>query len=227
VAPEFPNTKFVVVSDLSTTKGLKNVSGWAVNWNQLGYLAGTAGCLGAKANGASTVGHVNSQPIPAFARFAAGDQDGAAAAGCKFLTRWTNSFSDTAKAKQAALSMIAQGAGTITTTADTADEGSRAGAAQAKKLFIANYAPAIKEAPSITLTSMVINFDQVYDQVGKVATTSGLGAHIYPVTVENGGLTYETPFKNAPTSVEKQSQATYDKIKSGAVKVDATKTLKP
>lgn len=226
VAPDFPDTAFVVFSDLSTTNGLPNIAGWAVNWNEYGYLAGAAACFAGKERGNGSVGHVNSQPIPAFTRYAAGVKQGAEDNGCTFQTRWTNDFADVAKAKQAALSMIADGAEVITTSADTADEGSRDGAVEKDKLFIANYAPATKLAPDNTMTSIVINMDQAYDEMGKLHSEGKLEPKVYPMTVETGSLSYE-PFSNVPDSVVEQSQEVLEKIKSGEIQVDSEAELKP
>jgi basic membrane protein A len=226
VAPDFPKTWFIVFSDLSTTKGLPNVAGWAVNWNEYGYMAGAAGCFAAKARGGKGIGHVNSQPIPAFSRYAAGVKAGAEAYGCTFQTRWINSFSDVAKAKQAALSMIANGADVITTSADTADEGSRDAAVEKNKLFIANYAPATNLAPKNTMTSIVINMDKSYDEMGKLFSEKKLEAKVYPVDVEGGGLSYE-PFSNVDAKVKSQAEDILAKIKSGAITIDTKAALKP
>jgi basic membrane protein A and related proteins len=222
VAPRFPKTTFIVVSDLSTTKGLKNVAGWAANWNQVGYLAGTAGCLAAKAGGADAIGHVNSVPIPAFARFAGGDRDAAAANGCKFSTVWTNSFTVPAPAKQAALTMIGRGAGAITSTADTADQGSEAGAASKGKAFVGDFAPT-----SGALTSVLLNFNAAYDQIGKLWTSHQLQPQIYPMTVQNGMVSYSTPFTGPGASVQAAAVAVQAKLKSGQITVDPAHQVKP
>jgi basic membrane protein A and related proteins len=222
VAPKFPKTKFIVMSDLSTTKGLKNVSGWAINWNELGYLAGTAACLAAKKDGKAAVGHVNSEPIPAFTRFAGGDQDGAKASGCSLSVTWINSFEDAAKAKQAALTMLSKGAGAITTSADTADQGSQAAAKSKKAAFIADYVP-----NSGALTSVLVDFDGAYAQVGKLLAGKQLQPKIYPISVENGLMSYSKPFAGSASGVASQAMAIERKMKSGALKVDAAHQIKP
>lgn len=222
VAERFPETMFIVFSDLASTNGLKNVAGWAANWNEMGYLAGTAGCLAAKSNGKSGVGHVNGEPIPAFSRFSGGVEDGATASGCKFQQTWINSFTDTSAAKQAAETMIGQGAGAITSSADTADQGSQAGAAANDTPFIADYAPT-----QGALTSVLINFDAAYAQIGQLWTSNQLKPKVYPMTVENGLLSYSTPFSGPAASVEAEALAIEQKIKSGQIKVDSTKALTP
>lgn len=227
VAPEFPDVWFVVFSDLSSTGGNKNVAGWAVNWNEYGYLAGAAACFGAKAENSPSIGHVNSVPIPAFTRYAAGAKASAEEQGCKWATRWINSFDDVAKAKQAALSMINDGAAALTSSADTADEGSRDGAVEGKSLYIGNYVAETDLAPDNTITSVMINFDQAYDEIGKLFSDGALEAKVYDVNIEGGGLTYEEPFSNVDEDVEKQSLDVLDQIKNGEIKVDATAEVKP
>jgi basic membrane protein A and related proteins len=227
VAPEFPDVWFVVFSDLSSTGGNKNVAGWAVNWNEYGYLAGTAGCYAGKAKNAPSLGHVNSQPIPAFTRYAAGEKEAAEAQGCKWDTRWINSFDDVAKAKQAALSMINDGASVVTSSADTADEGSREGAVEGNSLYIGNYVAETDLAPDNTITSVMINFDQAYDEIGKLFSDGSLQAKVYDVNIEGGGLTYEEPFSNVKEDIQTKSVDVLNQIKDGKIKVDATAEVKP
>jgi basic membrane protein A and related proteins len=227
VAPEFPDVWFVVFSDLSSTGGNDNVAGWAVNWNEYGYLAAAAGCLGAKDQDGDTIGHVNSQPIPAFTRYAAGEKQAAEEQGCQWVTRWTNSFEDVAKAKQAALSMINDGAQVITSSADTADEGSREGAVEGDALYVGNYVPETELAPDNTITSVMINFDQSYDEMGKLFADDALKAKVYDVDVKGGGLTYEEPFSNVPDQVQTQSLEVLEQIKNGEIKVDSNAEVKP
>jgi basic membrane protein A len=227
VAPEFPDVWFVVFSDLSSTGGNDNVAGWAVNWNEYGYLAGAAGCFAAKEKNAPAIGHVNSQPIPAFTRYAAGERDAAEEQGCKWDTRWTNSFEDVAKAKQAALSMINDGASVVTSSADTADEGSRDAAVESDSLYIGNYVAETELAPKNTITSVMINFDQGYDEIGKLFSEDSLEAKVYDVDIEGGGLTYEEPFSNVAEDIQTKALDVLSQIKDGSIKVDATAEVKP
>jgi basic membrane protein A len=227
VAPEFPDVWFVVFSDLSSTGGNENVAGWAVNWNEFGYLAGAAACFGAQEAGSDAIGHVNSQPIPAFTRYAAGAKQSADEQDCQWSTRWINSFEDVAKAKQAALSMINDGAGAITSSADTADEGSREGAIEGDVLYIGNYVPETELAPDNTITSVMINFDQAYDEMGRLFAEEALKAKVYDVNIEGGGLSYEEPFSNVGDQVVTKSEDVLDQIKSGEIQVDSEAEVKP
>jgi basic membrane protein A len=227
VAPEFPDVWFVIFSDLSTETPPPNVAGWAINWNELGYMAGTAKCFAAKEKGSDTIGHVNSQPIPAFTRYAGGDKQAAADLGCKWLTVWTNSFEDVAKAKQAALSMINDGAGALSSSADTGDEGSREGAVEGKALFVGNYVPETELAPKNTITSVMVDFDKAYDQMGQLFSDGSIEAKRYDVDVKGGFLSYEEPFSNVGDKVMEQAKEVLAKIESGEIAVDAKAEVKP
>lgn len=227
VAPEFPDTQFVVVSDLASTEGNENLSGWAINWNEYGYLQAAAACPAAQSVGGDTIGHVNSEPIPAFTRWAAGERDGADELGCNWETAWINSFSDVAKAKQAALAMIDDGAEVITSSADTADQGSREAAVEEDTFFVGNYAESDNELdPEHTITSVVVNFEQAYDEIGALASNGELGGQIEPIDVQNGGLFY-APFQNVDAEVEDQANETFEQIMNGEIEVDPTAEVTP
>jgi basic membrane protein A and related proteins len=220
VAPEFPDTMFVVFADLASTEGNENVAAWVIDSNQTGYLAGTTACLAAKERGANTVGYVNSVPIPAFMKYAGSVRDASRELGCDFAIRWTNSFSDVAKAKQAALSMINDGAEALISSADTADAGSREGVVEADKLYVALFVDSeVDLAPEHTITAVHFDFDGAYDQIGKLFASGDIQAKLYPVSVTNGMVDYVTPFRNVGKKVEERSLAVQEEIESGAFDV--------
>jgi basic membrane protein A and related proteins len=224
VAPEFPDTMFVVFADLASTEGNENVAGWVIDSNQTGYLAGTTACLAAQERGANKVGYVNSVPIPAFTKYAASVRDAAKELGCDFTIRWTNSFSDVAKAKQAALSMIDDGAEVLISSADTADAGSREGVVEADKLYVALFVDTeVDLAPDNTITAVHFDFDGAYDQIGKLFAAGDMEAKTYPVTVTNGMVDYVTPFRNVGKEVEEKSVAVQEQIESGELEVPQSK----
>lgn len=228
VAPEFPDTEFVVFSDLADTKGVENVSAWAINWSEMGYLGGAAACIAAKDRGADTIGQVNSQPIPAFARHGGGVEQAADDLGCKYVDRWTNSFTDTAKAKQAALSMISGGAEVLLSSTDAGDQGTREAAIEKDKLFVTNYAEADMElAPEVTITALTVNFDVAYDEIGKLFTGGGIESKKYPVSVESGGLGIVTPLQHVPDTVTQEVQKVVDQLESGEITVDTEQETSP
>jgi basic membrane protein A len=224
VAPEFPDTFFVVFADLGSTEGNENVAGWVIDSNQTGYLAGTTACLAAQERGANGVGYVNSVPIPAFTKYAGSVRDATRELGCKFGIRWTNSFSDVAKTKQAGLSLIDDGAEVLISSADTADAGSREAVVEADKLYVALFVDSeVDLAPEHTITAVHFDFDGAYDQIGKLFASGDIEAKKYPLTVPNGMINYVTPFANVGGDVEKRSLEVYEQIKNGELEVPQSK----
>jgi basic membrane protein A len=221
VAPKYPKTWFFLIGtdpSVLTKKLPPNVAAWAINTYETGYLAGTAACLAAKAKAGDKIGWVNSVPIPAFMQYAGSAQAAAQKLGCGFMIRWTNSFEDVSKAKQAALSMINAGADTILSSADTSDAGSRAATVQAGKQFVALFtASEVKLAPKNTVTAVAFGFPAAYDEMGKLFTSGQIQPKGYVLSVENGRLNYALPFKNTTPSVQKQSLAVFNKLKNGTL----------
>jgi basic membrane protein A len=228
VAPEFPDTQFVVFSDLASTKGMANVAAWAINWNEMGYLGGAAACFAAQNAGSATIGQVNSQPIPAFARFGGGAEQAAEDFGCRYVDRWTNSFTDTAKAKQAALVMINRGAEALLSTTDAGDQGTREAVIDEDKLFVTNYSEKdIELAPEHTITALNVNFGVAYDEIGELFAQDKIESKRYPVDVAGGGLGVSTPFQHVDADVEQKVTKLLEDIKAGEVTVDPKRTTSP
>jgi basic membrane protein A len=228
VAPEFPDTQFVVFSDLADTKGMANVAAWAINWSEMGYLGGAAACFAAQNAGSDTIGQVNSQPIPAFARFGGGAEQAAEDLRCKYVDRWTNSFTDTAKAKQAALVMIKGGAEALLSTTDAGDQGTREAVIEEDKLFVTNYSEKDLElAPDHTITSLNVNFGVAYNEIGELFAQDKIESKRYPVDVEGGGLGVSTPFNHVEPDVEEKVTKLLEDIKAGEVTVDPKRTTSP
>ena len=112
VAKQFPKTHFAIVDVSNADEGhLKNVEGLLFKEQQVGYLAGYAAGLAAKARGATVVSSVGGQKQPPVDRFIAGYQAGAKAAmpGIKTLNNYSQDFANQAKCKEIALNQIAAG----------------------------------------------------------------------------------------------------------------------
>jgi basic membrane protein A len=112
VAKQFPKTHFAIV-DVSNADegGLKNVQGLLFKEQQVGYLAGYASGLAAKARGADMVSTVGGQKQPPVDRYIAGFDAGAEAAvpGIKTPNAYSQDFENEAKCKEIALNQIAAG----------------------------------------------------------------------------------------------------------------------
>jgi basic membrane protein A len=112
VAKQFPKTHFAIVDVSNADEGhAKNVEGLLFKEQQVGYLAGYASGLAAKARGGTAVSTVGGQKQPPVDRYIAGFQAGAKAAfpGVQTLNAYSQDFSIQAKCKEIALNQIAAG----------------------------------------------------------------------------------------------------------------------
>jgi basic membrane protein A len=116
VAKSFPKTHFAIVDVSNADEGnAPNVEGLLFKEQQVGYLAGYAAGLAAKADGKNTVSSVGGQKQPPVDRYIAGYQAGAKAAfpGVKTLNDYSQDFAIEAKCKEIALNQIAAGSDVV------------------------------------------------------------------------------------------------------------------
>jgi len=116
VAKSFPKTRFAIVDVSNADEGnAPNVEGLLFKEQEVGYLAGYAAGLAAKADGKDTVSSVGGQKQPPVDRYIAGYQAGAKAAfpGVKTLNGYSQDFAIEAKCKEIALNQIAAGSDVV------------------------------------------------------------------------------------------------------------------
>jgi basic membrane protein A len=109
VAPRFPKVKFAVIGGNADPKKPANVSGYDVRQAEIGFVAGAAAAMLSK-NGA--VSYVGGLEIPAIKNTGKEFGNGARYINpnIKYFESYTGDFDDVAKAKEATLAAIAQGA---------------------------------------------------------------------------------------------------------------------
>lgn len=221
-AQKYPDKWFMVYADLGSTKGLKNVVGIKINWSEMGYLAAAIACQNSKSG---KVGLLVAQPIPAYTHAVGGAQQGAEA-GCgnknKMLTTWTGTFDDNAKTKQATQALISQGADVIFDFQDASTVGVQAAVKENPKVkYIGTTFDAAAGVPKQIITSVVNDFDVGYGGVAQLLKDKQLKPQIYTYGVAQGGLKL-SPFTNVTPEQQAEAEKTYNDIKSGTTKVDAT-----
>jgi basic membrane lipoprotein Med (substrate-binding protein (PBP1-ABC) superfamily) len=224
-AQKYPDNWFWVYSALASTKGLKNVVGIDLHWNEMGYLAAAIAC---KASTSKKIALIIAQPIPAYTHAAGGVADGAKA-GCgsekNLISTWTGTFDDNAKTKQATDAAISQGADVIIDFQDAATPGVQAAIKENPKAkyvgTMFDYGPDI---PKQIVTSVAINYEEGYGAAVDKFKNKQLKPTIYPSGVQSGGIVL-AKFTNSPASVQQYGQTLYNDIKSGKVKVDLNRQI--
>lgn len=220
IAPKFPNTWFVMTSDIPGTKGNKNLAGFVQDWQQFGFLGGVvAGYL----SKTGVMGYVVGQPLTAAKRMMGGALQGVRYVNPKarVIFKYTNSWVDTSLAKQAALAEVASGADVVTAV----DGGGNPGviqAAQEKKLKYLGYlADEYKSAPCCIPTSMTIDAKHIYQQIGQLYSTKQLKPKLYVGGVGDGSIKL-APLRGVPKAIAAKILAVQAKVKSGQIKVKET-----
>ncbi len=109
VAPRFPKVKFAIIGGNADPKKPDNVSGYDVRQAEIGFVAGAAAAMLSK-NGA--VSYVGGLEIPAIKNTGKEFGNGARYVNpkIKYIENYTGDFDDVAKAKEATLAAISQGA---------------------------------------------------------------------------------------------------------------------
>jgi basic membrane protein A len=217
VAPKYPDTWFVIYPDASTTGGNKNVASWVPDPYEMQYLPGVVAGLMTKTN---KLGIVGSIPLPAIRGEAAGFEDGAKSVNSKVKVSaiWINSFTDVAKAKEAALSLYDGGADIVVHLADTAGLGVFQAAREQKKWAIGAFADEGKRNRDVVLTSGTFNFWKHYGEMGQLLASGKLQAKLYKSTVCDDGLIMGT-VNHVPANVLARVQAVKSSICSGKLKL--------
>lgn len=229
-AAEYPDTQFVLFSDISTTDVPDNVAAWKVNWNELGYVMGTAMCTISETG---IVGHVSSAPIPAFTRMAGGiqqatEEQGACAEQSDALkVTFTGSFTDASLARSAATAMVGRGA-TVLSDENANAEAVVSTAVEKNVPYVGSIVDISSSAPDLVATSVTIDFAAAYGELGSLLDGEGLEpGGIYDVNFSTGGLTFTTPVVNVPNAedVESAMADVVSGIVDGSVDVDETREV--
>jgi basic membrane protein A len=223
VAAENPDTKFLMMTDMSTTNDLPNVAAYAIDWHEFGFLGGAAAAAVSKSG---KIGLIGGQPItPCLKAF------GSAEAGAKEINpsatthlQYINDWVDAAKAGQTAAAVLNSGADVTFSIAGGTVPGIMKTVSKAGDFAIGSYTDESEYAPKNVPTSVVIDWNAgALQSLVDSLTGDSFKAGITKLTVENGGLNV-LPFKNVAGAEEKTSQmdSLLADIKSGKVKVPET-----
>ena len=220
VAPQFPNTQFVLYSYADSSHGIKNYTAWSVDWDQYGYGLGV---LAAAASKTHHIAIVAAEPIPSAKRSIEFMTKGAKSIDPTITidTVFTGSFTDVAKAKEITTGLIAKGADFVIPSADTADAGVQQAADEEGVMTMGEYIDEGAKYPNAIVTSTVLNYMKAYNEIGKMFTEHTLGDKVVPLDLAAEAWTLARPFKHADPSVETKTMAVIGDI--AAKKIDVEK----
>lgn len=220
VAAEFPQTKFVQVSGfLSNGKNFGNLFG---EMESMKYLAGMIAGARAKADHKKLIGYIAPFPIPEVIRMGNALTLGVrkTCPDCLVSIRWIHTWFDPAREKEAAESLLAEGADVVVTGADST--GPLVAAADRGRWSIGyDSANACQASPKRCLTTPYWNWGPVYvDIVKKIRAGTWTGGNDYRgvesgVVGLSGFMPGEKPAAGVPAEVLPQVQKILQKMRAG------------
>lgn len=226
IGPDYPKTDFFASTFKPGEKAPANVEFIDMAYLQAAYAAGAlAAMISEKGKAVGTVGGGDNPTQQAMTKafMAAAEKT---RPGVKGLGIVTGDYDNAAKGREAATTMIGNGADVIWHTADVTGLGAIQGAAAAKVKAIGDFSDQTMIAPDYIATSLKQNLDWMVGEVAKsVATGSFKGGQEWKLTpVEGwtavcGSQAYNTKLVTAAQWTEFQD--VWSKLNSGAIDVKA------
>ena len=217
VARRFPDTRFIVVNGV---KAGGNVSTMTFDFKAMGYVMGF---VAGKVSQSGKTGYIGAQKLKFYVELGEGFAAGAKAArpDGQSLSAWTNDWDDVAKGKEAALSLIGEGADVIFASMDNAVIGSYGGIKEKGKRAIGIYYDALSDWPDIMVQSAVFDMRHALVRILTDAKAGKLEGKGYIYGLETPDATRIGSFgPGVPEAVKTEMLAVIDGIKAGRVKVN-------
>ena len=212
VAKRYPDTMFMV---LNGTTPDKNVAVARFHYEGLAY---TLGYIGGKMTKSNTGAFIGAQQIAFSMQMLLGFENGFKAANSngKVLVAWTNDWDDIAKGKEAALTVISQGADMVFPTMDNAIVGSFQAVKEQGKSAFGIYYDTYPDWPDTVLQSAIMKWDAaLVDMIG-IAKDGKLEGKEYLIGFDSPDAAGIGTFSPAvPAEVQKEVAQIIEDIKSG------------
>lgn len=217
----YPDQNFVLVDEEIDASNVKNILFKA---EESAYLAGL---IAGKTTKTNNVGFIGGMELPVIDTFKYGYMAGVKAANpdAKVQSQYANSFTDQAKGKAIANQMYSNGADIVFTCGGDVGTGAIEAAKENGKKAIGVDQDQNSLAPENVITSAMKNIDvSVEEMLSKVVDGSYKGGEIIVNTLAMNGVGIpQSSEKNVPPDVLTYVKEEAEKVKSGEVKVPATK----
>lgn len=218
----YPEQNFVLVD--KELKDASNVKSILFKAEESAYLAGL---IAGKTTKTNNVGFIGGMELPVIDTFKYGFMAGVKAANpdAKVQSQYANSFTDQAKGKAIANQMYSNGADIVFTCGGDVGTGAIEAAKENGKKAIGVDQDQNSLAPENVITSAMKNIDvSVEEMLSKVVDGSYKGGEIIVNTLAMNGVGIpQSSEKNVPPDVLTYVKEEAEKVKSGEVKVPATK----
>lgn len=217
VGEQYPDTKFIVTESEAAAE---NVASYVMKCEETAYLEGM---LAASLTKTGKVGAIGPIQGASLVKIVNGFEDGAKSVNpdIEVQTAWTNSFTDTAFAKEAATAMIESGVDIIKHCANESGTGAINAAKDAGIYAIGDSYDQYELAPETILTSALYNVPELVEAAVKDVIDGKFKGEVKYLGMAEGivGLApYHDMEKVIPEEVKALINAKAEEMKSGAFK---------
>jgi basic membrane protein A len=186
-AAKYPDTNWVMMSALSTTNGLSNITAYSVNWCDKGFAIGA---MMGVATESGKIGHVGAIDILPQEQYLAAMEFGAQQINpdITFTNRNTGDFIDIAKAQEVASALIADGNDVLATFHGGASREIAARVQNEGAKFVGFLADHEEFAPDAVVSSVGMNYAGGYREVMENTASGTFQAAIHTKSFDEGFL---------------------------------------
>jgi basic membrane lipoprotein Med (substrate-binding protein (PBP1-ABC) superfamily) len=227
IAPDFPDVAFAWGTETDTF-GLPNVSAYSASSDQGGYVMGQMAAMLAGDGSIGVIGPIEVGDAKLYVDgFVAGAQG--SNAELEVGVNYTDSFSDTALAAEAATSFIDGGATVLTGTAQMT-VGAIGVASERGVLWFGTQSNQTQLAPEVVVANQVYHWEVVLTDLVDSISGGTLGGESYDINLANEGLViefnpdYEVPAEVMAAAEETIAALALGELETGVSGAPATTT---
>jgi basic membrane protein A len=216
IAPDFPKVAFAW-GTAADTFGLSNVTGYSAASDEGGYVMGVMGAMLAKGASMGVIGPIEVGDAKLYNDgFVAGAK--AQDASVKVGVNYTESFSDTALAAEAATSFVSGGAKALTGSSQMT-VGAVGVAKNSGVAWFGTNSNQTQLAPDVVVASQVYKWDVVLKKLFDKVSSGSYGGESYTINLANGGevIEFNDAFK-LPADVKAAGDKAIAGITDGSIK---------
>ncbi|MCS7247161.1 MAG: BMP family protein [Anaerolineales bacterium] len=216
VAPEFPQSKFVVVNGAYTASNLASV---ALFDEQVSFLAGV---VAAKVSKTGKVGYIGGLEILPVIRNGKGFEQGARYVNpnIEVLATYLGDFNDANLGRQSTEDMAAQGVDVIYYYVDQAMTGIHQAARESQVKLIGCIFDQYRIAPDLILTSAIQDISKAIFEVAKAIKEGKFEGKAYLYGLESGAVALAPLRENVPAEVGEYVNQVQGEILSGKLVIE-------
>jgi basic membrane protein A len=215
VAAKFPKTQFVLIN--GGVNKAPNLSSFAINWEEAGFLTGVAAAYATESNKIGSIsGTLGGTKLPPIVALNAGFKKSVAQLNpdADLTITYTQSFADPAGSAAAAQAQFGKGIDVVWADTDAGDSGIFKTAEKEGKKVIGYGSDQSSLAPENTITSTIVNYSDIVLEAFKQFQDGSLKQEVNTLNLDSGAFDL-APIKNLDEDATAKIEDAVAKVKSG------------